>query len=117
MTASAYVDTFAGDHLPPRAQWPELRFDLPQLHYPDRLNCVNELLDHVVTAGHGERTAIVGKDESWTYGQLQDKVNRIAQVLREDMQLVPGNRVLLRGANCPMLAACILAVIKAGCIA
>ena len=33
------------------------------------------------------------------------------------MGLVPGNRVLLRAPNNPMMAACWLAVIKAGCIA
>ena len=31
--------------------------------------------------------------------------DRIAHVLRADIGLVPGNRVLLRGANCPMMAA------------
>ena len=38
-------------------------------------------------------------------------------MLVEDLHLVPGNRVLLRGANTPMLAACFLAVFKAGGIA
>jgi 2-aminobenzoate-CoA ligase len=38
-------------------------------------------------------------------------------VLHRDLELVTGNRVLLRGANCPMMAACILAVQKAGLIA
>src|SRR5690606_3673315 len=33
------------------------------------------------------------------------------------MGLVPGNRVLLRGTNNPMMAACLLAVIKAGLVA
>ena len=28
------VDTFARDNLPPREQWPEFRFDLPELHIP-----------------------------------------------------------------------------------
>ena len=31
---SAHVDTFARDNLPPRAQWPEFKFDLPELLYP-----------------------------------------------------------------------------------
>ena len=35
---SAHVDTFARDHLPPRNQWPDLVFDLPELHYPARMN-------------------------------------------------------------------------------
>ncbi len=41
---SAHVDTFAADHLPPRAQWPQFVFDLPELQYPPRLNCATELL-------------------------------------------------------------------------
>ena len=45
------------------------------------------------------------------------QANRIARVLVEDMGLVPGNRVLLRGANSPMLAACWFGVVKAGGIA
>ena len=117
MTASAYLDTFAHDNLPPREQWPELVFDLPELQYPDRLNCVAELLDKMVAAGFAGMPAIHGAQETWTYAQLQDRVNRIAHVLRDDMQLAPGNRVLLHGANTPMMAACVLAVLKAGCIA
>ena len=45
MIPSAYGDTFARDHLPPIEQWPELIFELPDYRYPDRLNCVTELLD------------------------------------------------------------------------
>jgi 2-aminobenzoate-CoA ligase len=38
-------------------------------------------------------------------------------LLAEDLHLVPGNRVLLRGPNSPMMAACWFAVMKAGGIA
>ncbi len=117
MAATAHIDTFANDSLPPRERWPELLFDLPELHYPDRLNCAVELLDRMVDAGHADRPAICNYQGNWTYSQLRDKVDRIAHVLRQDLQLVPGNRVLLRGANHPMMAACVLAVWKAGCIA
>ncbi|MDB5727243.1 MAG: 2-aminobenzoate-CoA ligase, partial [Noviherbaspirillum sp.] len=116
MNATAHVDTFARDNLPPRDLWPELSFGLPELQYPVHLNCAAELLDKT-TALHSGRTAIHGAKESWTYGELLAKVNRIARVLRDDMKLVPGNRVLLRGDNNPMMAACLLAVLKAGCIA
>ncbi|UUZ50016.1 hypothetical protein LP420_08135 [Massilia sp. B-10] len=34
-------------------------------------------------------------------------------MLRHDLELVSGNRVLLRGANNPLMAAAILAVLKA----
>jgi 2-aminobenzoate-CoA ligase len=114
---TAHVDTFARDHLPPVEQWPDLVFDLPALRYPPRLNCVAELLDRHVDAGRGERTAIVGEALRWRYADLQRQVDRIAHVLRTDMGLVPGNRVLLRGANCPAMAAAILAVFKAGLVA
>ncbi|MDB5990482.1 MAG: 2-aminobenzoate-CoA ligase [Herbaspirillum sp.] len=117
MTVSAHQDTFARDHLPPPEMQPAFLFDLPELQYPERLNCVVELLDKMVAGKHAEHIAIHGRDLRWTYADLLDQVNRICRVLREDLQLVPGNRVLLRGANDPMMAACFLAVVKAGCIA
>jgi 2-aminobenzoate-CoA ligase len=117
MTATAYLDTYANDNLPPRAQWPELLFELDELAYPERLNCAAELLDKMVAGGHADAIAIRGAGASWTYAELLEKVNRIAHVLRDELQLVTGNRVLLRGANNPMMAACVLAVWKAGCIA
>ena len=117
MHKSAHVDSFARDHLPPQAEWPALRFDRPELNYPTQLNCAAELLDRVVDSGHGERTALITPEASCTYRQLHVRANQIAQVLVEDLKLVPGNRVLLRGPNNPMMAACWLAVIKAGCVA
>ena len=114
----ALIDTFARDRLPVAQDLPEFVFDLPELQLPARLNCAVELLDARVNAGGGARRCVVGADgQAWTYAELQAHVNRIARVLVEDMGLVPGNRVLLRGANSPMLAACFLAVFKAGGIA
>ena len=85
------------------------------------MNCAAELLDHMVAAGHGERpvihTMIDGTKYSCTYRQLLGRANQIAHVLVRDLKLVPGNRVLLRGPNNPMMAACWFGVIKAGCIA
>ncbi|MFE1425468.1 AMP-binding protein [Streptomyces fungicidicus] len=112
--ATAHVDTFARDHLPPPGQWPELRFDLPELRYPERLNCAAELL-------HGQpdgRPAFRAPDgTAWTYGELRAHVDRLAHLLTGDLGIVPGNRVLLRGPTTPWLAACWLAVLKAGGIA
>ena len=42
MAKTGHVDTFARDNLPPRDQWPEFTFDLPELQYPERLNCVTK---------------------------------------------------------------------------
>jgi 2-aminobenzoate-CoA ligase len=118
--ASAHVDTFARDHLPPPELWPALDHSgLPELAYPPRLNCAVELLDRMVEAGHGDRTAILAPGVRWSYRELLETANRIAGVLRDDLGLVPGNRVLLRGPNNPMMAACWIAVLKAGgiCVA
>ena len=114
MVRSAHVDTFARDNLPPRSQWPEFRFDLPELQYPARMNCARVLLDDSVAAGHASRIAIRSYDGECTYLQLLAQANRIANVLVREMGLVPGNRVLLRGPNDPMMAVCMLAVMKAG---
>jgi 2-aminobenzoate-CoA ligase len=115
---TSHVDTFARDNLPPRELWPEFIFELPELAYPERMNCATELLDRAVDRGWGPRIAIVAADGvRWTYAELLARANRIAQVLVDDLELVPGNRVLLRGPNNPMLAACWFAVIKAGGIA
>lgn len=117
MSTSTPIDTFVRDHLPPAGQWPEFIFERPELQFPERLNAVVPLLDDAVAGGHANRPAILGSGIHWTYEQLQQQVNRIARVLTEDLGLIPGNRVLLRGANSPMLAACWLAVLKAGGVA
>ena len=122
---SSHTDSFARDHLPPQHQWPVFMADLPELNYPHQLNCAVELVDRHVQGGRGDRIALHGVsdfntgggDFSWTYAQLQDKTNRIAQVLTQDMGLVPGNRILLRGGNSPMMAACLLGALKAGLVA
>jgi 2-aminobenzoate-CoA ligase len=114
MAKSGHVDTFARDNLPPREQWPEFRFDLPELQYPERLNCVTEWVDRWIAAGEGGRTCMISPSETLTYAQFHERVNRIANVLTRDLGMVPGNRVLLRGPNNPMMVAAYFAVIKAG---
>ena len=114
---SAHIDTFAAQNLPPPESLPDLIFTRPELQYPGRLNCAAELLDRAVAEGDGERTAILAPGLCWSYAELQHKANCVAQILSEDLGIVPGNRVLLRAANTPMLAACWLGVVKAGAIA
>ena len=113
---TAHADTFAADNLPPKEQWPEFDFDsLPVLQaYPDRMNAGVELLDRMCETGFGDNPVLHYEDTTWTYNDLRDIADRIAQVLVEDHGLVPGNRVLLRSANNPMLMACWCAVLKAG---
>ena len=112
---SAHADTFARDALPPRELWPVMNVDaVASIAGVERLNCAAMLLDDMVAAGSGDRVALIAPTGTWTYRQLMEASNRIANVLVQDLGVVPGNRVLLRGPNNPMMAACWFAVLKAG---
>ncbi|MEV8229902.1 AMP-binding protein [Streptomyces sp. NPDC079167] len=115
LSPSGHDDTFARDHLPPTDRWPVLEFTTDLLQYPERLNASTELIDRQV-ALHGEdRPALrTPEGESWTYGELQRRSCQVAQVLTEDLGLVPGNRVLLRSPNTPWTVAAWLGVLRAG---
>ncbi len=119
---SGHVDTFAHDGLPPEHVWPVLLLT-GVFAYPDRLNAVTRLLDDAVAEGHGDRVAILSEAgdasnfDEITYAELQRHVDALAHVLIDDLRLIPGNRVLLRSANSPMLAIAWLAVFKAGMVA
>jgi 2-aminobenzoate-CoA ligase len=117
LSPSAHVDTFCRDSLPPAEQWPELLVDLPELRYPDRLNCAAALLDDVVAARGPDRPCLRTETETWSYGELLARANQVAHVLVDDLGLVPGRRVLLRAPNNPWLVACWFAVLKAGGVA
>jgi len=115
---SAHLDTFCRDHLPPFEEWPELVLELPGLQYPDRLNGATALLDDVIDHYGADRPCLHAPgQETWSYGDLLAASSRIAHVLVDDLGIVPGNRVLLRGPNNPLLAACWFGVLKAGAVA
>lgn len=116
-TTTAHVDTTAAEGLPPEEQQPTFLFDLPDVQYPARLNCGVELLDATIERFGADRPCLLSSEDAWSYGQTRDRVDRIARVLVEDHGVVPGNRVLLRGPNNPMLVACWLAVMKVGAVA
>ncbi len=114
LSASAHVDTFCRDRLPDTVLWPELP---SELDYPERLNCAQALLDDTIAAYGADRVCLRTPTETWTYGDLRRRANQVARVLVEDFDLVPGNRVLLRGPNTPWLVAAWFGVLKAGCVA
>ena len=103
-------DSFVKDRLPPPELLPEFRFDLPELHYPERLNAAAELLK----GGAPGALAVVNEHGRWTYAELDDFSGRIARLLVEEEGLIPGNRVLLRGPNGYTMFAAWLGVLKAG---
>ena len=106
---TAHVDTFVRDNLPPESEWPELIFELPEVNYPEHLNAANALLGADPT-----NPAILSSEKTWTYGEVRETANKIANILVDDMGLLPGNRVLLHAPNCAMQAACWLAILLAG---
>jgi 2-aminobenzoate-CoA ligase len=115
LSPSAHVDSFTRDSLPPASQWPVFEFTLPELQYPDRLNAGAALIDRAVERFGADRTAVLAPDGTrWSYGELQTRANQVAQVLAEDLGLLPGNRVLLRSPNNPWTVAAWLGVLKAG---
>lgn len=115
---TAHRDTFVRDRLPSPELWPDLP-GLEALGYPERLNAAEVLLDSWVAKGSGDRVGIRFDGGHWTYRELMERANRIANVLVKQLELQPGNRVLLRGPNTPMMVACWFAVLKAGgvCVA
>ncbi|MGI8843148.1 MAG: AMP-binding protein [Gemmatimonadaceae bacterium] len=118
LAPSAHVDTFARDRLPPRALWPAMP-GVESLGYPARLNVADTLLDEWVVRGLGDRPALHFAGGRWSYRELRERANRIANVLVDDLGVRPGHRVLLRGPNTPMMIASWFAVLKAGgiCVA
>ncbi len=114
---TSHVDTFVRDNLPPPDQLPEFLFTTDELQLPARLNSAAELLDKKIGQGYGANNAILTRNETWSYRDLYEKSNRIANVLVDDLGLAPGNRVLLRAPNNPMLVACWFGVVKAGGVA
>ena len=86
----AHVDTFCRDNLPPQDQWPEFPFEVPEVQYPDRLNCGVELLDRVIDEHGPDRPCLRSPDGTvWTYGELRTRANQVANLLVEDHGLVP----------------------------
>ena len=114
MNNSAHIDTFAKNRLPDPETWPDFIFGEDVPPYPDYLNAASELLGGAIQSGYGNKPSVIMGDTSWSYEELNRKSNQIAATLVEKYQLIPGNRVLLRGNNTPLLAALWYGVIKAG---
>ncbi len=114
----SHVDRFVHDRMPPAAQRAKLLFDAPELQIAAQANVVAQLLEAAVTTkGWADQPLLRSANLTLSYSETLDHVNRIAQVLTEDLQLVPGNRVLLRGGNSVGMALAWLAVVKAGMVA
>ncbi|MGV8803796.1 MAG: AMP-binding protein [Polaromonas sp.] len=119
-TPSAQTDRFAHERLPPPEQWPELVYSLPELRelqLAGQANLVDTLFTQALKNGHADRPMLRSEALTLSYAQARQRVNQMAQVLTDDLRLVPGNRVLLRGVNSIDMALAWLAVVQAGLIA
>jgi 2-aminobenzoate-CoA ligase len=114
---SVQTDRFVHDRLPPPAQWPQMRYERPELQIPAQANLVDVLFERAEKSGLSDRPFLRSDRITLSYADAHERVKRIAQVLTQDLQLVPGNRVLLRGGNTTGMALAWLAVVKAGLVA
>jgi 2-aminobenzoate-CoA ligase len=113
---SAHIDTFVRDNLPPRDQWPEFKFTLPELQFPPQYNA-SSILDAAIAGGYGARNAVLMSSDALTYDALLQEASRIAHVLTHDFGLVPGNRVLIHASNTRLSLPVWWGVFRAGGVA
>ena len=113
---TGHVDTFVRDNLPPRDQWPELRFTLPELQFPERYNA-SSILDAALANGHGGRNAVLLSSGALTYDALLRNACRMVHVLTHEFGLKPGNRVLVHASNTPLSIPVWWGIMRAGGVA
>jgi len=113
---SPQKDRYVHDLLPQSDQWPVI-LPIAEVEMSGELNCVDTLLDHNLREGRRNKISLIDDQQSWTYGQLAERVNQIAWRMLHEFGVQPGNRVLIRGANSPHVAAIWLAIQKIGAVA
>ncbi len=109
-------DRFVHDRLPARDQWPTI-LPLEENRQSEHLNCVSLLLDNKLDGTGADRAAVRDRERMWTYGELNLRVCKIANVLVQNYDIKPGNRVLLFAPNSAEVVAIWLAIEKIGAIA
>jgi 2-aminobenzoate-CoA ligase len=93
------VSVIPKDFLPPADYLPQTVKLIPGLDYPQRLNLAEVLLDRNL-AQRGDKTAVLYEDQRISYAELQARVNRCANALRE-LGVGKNDRVMLRSPNHP----------------
>lgn len=81
-----------------------------------RGNVVDYLLRYSTTPEHSKRPYIVAPDRDWNFGELADRVGRIANLLRS-IGVVPGERVLFSAVDGIDFPALFLGIMKIGAVA
>ena len=101
--------------LPPKDLWPEYLVPEEFADTPDELNLADFLLDRHVREGRGDNPAIKFMDQTVSYAQLQEMVNKFGNSLK-DAGVEPQDRVGIRLVNSIQALVAIFAVEKIGAI-
>ena len=99
---SAHVDTFCRDHLPPPDQWPDLLFDLPGAALPRAAELRRRPARRRRSPTPGRPALPAAPGGHLDVRRPAARGDQVAHVLADDLGVVPGNRVLLRGPNNPL---------------
>ncbi len=104
------------NYLPPKDTWPEYIIpDEFKDDLPDKMNLADYFLDRHIREGRGDNVAIKFMDQTYTYAQLQEMVNRFGNALKE-LGVEPQDRVGIRLVNSPQAVTAIFAIEKIGAI-
>jgi len=101
--------------LPPKDTWPEYVVPEEFADTPDELNLADFLLDRHVREGRGANPAIKFMDQTVSYAQLQEMVNKFGNSLK-DVGVEPQDRVGIRLVNSIQALVAIFAIEKIGAI-
>lgn len=86
-----------------------------ELNLPRRFNAAQYFVDRHVDEGRGEQTAILYEDQSFTYRQFLENVNRTANTLTE-LGLGMENRIMLLLRDTPEMLFSFYGAIKIGAV-
>ena len=113
----SHQDNFIASRLPDAKNRARLQFDLPKLRFGDHQNAVTTLFDRAQHNTWMSNPFLRCPGLVLTYADCKIRVDKLATQLVNDLGLVSGNRVLLRGSNSIGMAIAWMAVVRAGLIA
>ncbi len=112
------VDNYISEKKPLLEQQPKFVYLSKEYVFPANANIVRALLDDACEQKNYRDFILLRSDRAtFTFEEVRERVNRIANLLIKDGGLIPGHRVLLRGGNSIGMALSWLAIVKAGGIA
>lgn len=104
------------DFLPPADSLPKKIYTLPELQQlPANLNIVDYCIDRHVRSDKGSKVLIYYKDQTVTYLEMQQRINKLANALKK-LGIEKNDRVMLRSPNNPEIFSAYYACWRIGAI-